>query len=103
MHSIVENKKSEIAVLCRRYGVRSLEVFGSAARGTDFKELASDIDFIVTYHQQRKTDALRQFFGLRDELADLLHRPVDLIEPGAVINPYIKAEIERQREVVFGE
>jgi uncharacterized protein len=102
MHPIVENRKMEIAALCRKHGVKSLEVFGSAARGNDFRDAESDVDFIVTYHQMKKTDALKQFFGLRDELADLLQRPVDLIEPGAVINPYIKAEIERQREIVFG-
>ena len=101
MHPVVANKKLEIAAVCRRHGVQSLEVFGSAARGSDFRENDSDVDFIVTYHDLHKADALRQFFGLREELADLLKRPVDLIEPGAVINPYIKAEIERQREIVF--
>ncbi len=102
MHTIVASKKAEIAAVCRRHGVQSLEVFGSAARAIDFSESDSDIDFLVTYQHARKTDALQQFFGLRDDLAALLDRPVDLVEPGAVINPFVKAEIERHREVVFG-
>ncbi len=101
MHQIVASKREEIAALCRRHGVKALEVFGSAARVSDFREEDSDIDFLVTYREARKPDALGQFFGLRDELSDLLGRPVDLIEPGAVVNPYVRAEVERNREVVF--
>ncbi len=36
MHPLIQEKRADIAVLCRRYRVRHLEVFGSAARGDDF-------------------------------------------------------------------
>ena len=36
MNRLIHERRAEIAVLCRRYGVRHLEVFGSAARGDDF-------------------------------------------------------------------
>jgi predicted nucleotidyltransferase len=35
--------------LCRRYGVRRLDVFGSAARGADFDVATSDVDFLVQF------------------------------------------------------
>jgi hypothetical protein len=34
-------------------------------------------------------------------LAELLGRPVDLIEAGAVTNPYVRRDFEAAREVVF--
>jgi uncharacterized protein len=102
MHSIVANRRIEISALCRRHGVQRLEVFGSAARGIDFRPEESDVDFLVTYQHRKKRDALQQFFGLRDALSELLRCPVDLIEPGAVVNPYVKEEINRHRETVFG-
>ena len=45
---------------------------------------------------------LNRFFGLSEALAGVLGRPVDLVEPQAVRNPYIRASIDRAREVVYG-
>ena len=45
---------------------------------------------------------LNRFFGLPEALAGLLGRPVDLVEPRAIRNPYIRASIDRAREVVYG-
>ena len=47
MHPFIHQHQSAIAELCRRYRVQRLEVFGSAARGTDFAEESSDADFLV--------------------------------------------------------
>ena len=49
MHAAISDKKDELAELCRRYGVARLEVFGSAARGTDFDPQSSDADFLVAF------------------------------------------------------
>ncbi len=45
---------------------------------------------------------LEQFFGLAHALEDLLGRPVDLVEPSAIKNPFIRAAINRSREVLYG-
>lgn len=37
MHHAISDKKDELAQLSRRYGVARQEVFGSAARRTDFE------------------------------------------------------------------
>lgn len=42
MHPLITAQHSAIANICRRYQVRRLEVFGSAARGTDFDPERSD-------------------------------------------------------------
>ena len=43
MPPFIHQHQSAIAELCRRYRVQRLEVFGSAARGTDFALESSDI------------------------------------------------------------
>jgi hypothetical protein len=40
-------------------------------------------------------------FDFKEKLEALLGRPVDLVMPGAVENPYLQAGIERSRESVL--
>ncbi|HZZ63539.1 MAG TPA: nucleotidyltransferase domain-containing protein [Roseiarcus sp.] len=47
MLPLIAERRSEIADICRRFGVRRLAVFGSAARGRDFDPARSDLDFLV--------------------------------------------------------
>jgi predicted nucleotidyltransferase len=101
MHTLVDQHRAEIALLCRGYGVRRLEVFGSAARSTDFDPAASDIDFLVEFEPRSNLPPLRQFFGLAEALEGLLGRPIDLVERGSIRNPYILTSIERAHEVVY--
>jgi predicted nucleotidyltransferase len=44
---------------------------------------------------------LDAFFGAKADLEKLLGRGVDLVEPGAVRNPYVLASINRNREAVY--
>jgi len=102
MHQIIDQRRTEIATMCRRYGVRRLEVFGSAARGEDFDPLASDADFLVAFDPAASDlSPLEQYFGLAEALADLLGRPVDLVEAGALRNPFVLASVNQTREVVY--
>jgi uncharacterized protein len=39
--------------------------------------------------------------GLKLVLEALLKRPVDLVEPARLRNPYVLADINRSREVVY--
>src|SRR5690348_12955767 len=83
MHTLIEQHRGEIADLCRRYSVRQLAVFGSAARGTDFDPATSDADFLVTFTAEASHD-LARFADFKDALEALLGRPVDLVDRGAV-------------------
>lgn len=101
MAAVLDRHADEIAELCRRYGVVRLEVFGSAARGEDFDAARSDVDFLVAFAGEAAVSPLEQVFGLARELEAVLGRPVDLVEAGAVRNPYLRARIERSRRVVY--
>ena len=102
MHYLISEKRNDIATLCRRYRVRHLEVFGSAARGDDFDPATSDADFLVEFESRSDLPAIEEFFGFQADLSRLLECPVDLIEAHAIRNPYILASINSTRQVVYG-
>jgi uncharacterized protein len=102
MHSEIANKRDALIALCERYDVARLEVFGSAARGTDFDPARSDADFLVEFKAGSTLSPLEQFLGLAHALEDLLGRRVDLVKPSAIKNPFIRAGINRSREVLYG-
>ena len=101
MHPAISEKRADIAALCRQYGVKRLEVFGSAARGTDFDPARSDADFLVEFGPGCSTDLLGDYFRLKDELTGILGREVDLIEFGALRNPYVIEGINEDRELLY--
>ncbi len=101
MHPSINRKRAEIEGLCRHFRVRRLEVFGSAARGTDFDPAASDADFLVSFESGSDLSPLEQYFGFAESLERLLGRPVDIVEAGAIANPFILASIDEAREVVY--
>ena len=77
----------------RRFGVASLSVFGSFARGEPNDE--SDVDILVEFEEGRKT--FDNFMKLADYLEELFGRKVDLLTPES-LNPrfghYILEEAE---------
>ncbi|MEO7195616.1 MAG: nucleotidyltransferase family protein [Pseudonocardiaceae bacterium] len=66
----------QIAELCRRYGIAELSVFGSVARGEDRPD--SDVDLLYVSTSDSKS-SLWELWDLRDELAQLLGRTIDLV------------------------
>ena len=100
MHPSIAQHRSGIAAICQRHGIRRLEVFGSAARADDFNPDSSDADFLVEFAPGVYPD-LNSFFGAKSDLEQLLGRGVDLVEPGAVRNPYVLANINRHREAIY--
>ena len=101
MFADLVSHREELHELCRRFHVRRLDLFGSATRD-DFVPARSDLDFVVEFDPDA-TDAtsLDAYFAFRDSLEALFGRKVDLIEAGAIRNPYLTAQIERSREPLF--
>ncbi len=92
--------RDDVVALCRRFGVRRLEVFGSATSG-EFDASRSDIDFLVELEPLEGTSRFDAFFGLKEALEALLGRPVDLVDPSALDNPYFAAMVERTRQELY--
>lgn len=100
MHFTIAHHRTNIATICQHFNVSRLEVFGSAARGDDFNLTTSDVDFLIEF-AEGTTPGLQDFFGAKTALEHLLGRAVDLVELGAVRNPYVLAGINRNREAVY--
>ena len=78
----IELHREELRELCRRFGVRRLEVFGSAAREADFDPARSDLDFLVEFAAQ--DDDFARFLDFKQALEALLARRVDLVDRKAI-------------------
>ena len=78
--------RAELHELCRRFHVRQLDLFGSAARA-DFDLEHSDVDFIVEFECHTPLHPFDAYFGLKEELEALIGRRVDLVMPAAIRNP----------------
>ena len=99
MHALVASRREALSEVCRRFGVRRLEVFGSAAAG-GFDPERSDVDLIIDIGKSG-ADPLEEYFGLKTELEAVLKRPVDLLVEGSVRNPFVLASIDASRELIF--
>lgn len=99
MHSLIHDNRDAISALCRRYGVREMEVFGSLLR-TDFDARNSDVDLLVVF-EPGKSDSFSNFLGLKEALESLFGRPVDLLEPHAIRNRRLRHHIQQSSVPVY--
>lgn len=97
---LVESRTDQIRQLCERFGVRRLEVFGSAVNG-DFDTTSSDLDFLVEFAPMSPRSHADSYFGLAAALRDLFRRDIDLVEIDGIANPYVRASIERSRAPIY--
>ena len=100
MIATIERRRGEIRALCQLNKVRRLDLFGSAARGIDFTA-TSDVDLLAEFDAEQNGPHLREYLTLRDSLAKIVGRDIDLTMAGAVRNPFIRAEIERSRQPIY--
>jgi predicted nucleotidyltransferase len=100
MVPVIEAKKEELFALCRKYNVRKLELFGSAARGA-FDPESSDLDFLVEYERVGNGSRADSYFGLLFGLEDLFGRGIDLVVTSAISNPYFLRTIAKDRTVLY--
>lgn len=89
-----------IAALCERYGVAHLELFGSAT-GSDFNAESSDYDFLVELDKQAPGSLAQRWIDLAEALEQLLGRPVDLVNPSYIRNPYFLQAVNQSRTLIY--
>ncbi len=90
-----------LAAACRRYHVRRLHVFGSAATGKGFDPERSDLDVLVEFEAIASADYFDAYFGLREALEKLSGRPVDMVTAASLENPFFRRRVEAERRTVF--
>ena len=100
MIALVEQRKDELAALCRQFNVERLDLFGSAADGS-FQPAASDLDFIVQFSPPLRGSRLDRYLDFAEALERLFQRPVDLLTEKSIRNPYFRRRVEETRQAVY--
>jgi predicted nucleotidyltransferase len=96
----IERCRTKLESLCRRFGVRRLEAFGSAVTGR-FQSETSDIDFLVEFQPPNGPGYADRYFGLLESLEALFRRPVDLVVASAIKNPYFRQSVDETRTLLY--
>lgn len=100
MSPFIDDHRAALEELCRRYRVRRLFLFGSAT-GDAFDPSQSDVDLLVEFQALPEGAYADSYFGLLESLEALFGRAVDLVTLTALRNPYMRADIERTRTLLY--
>jgi predicted nucleotidyltransferase len=93
----IEIDEAKLADLCRKYQVRELSLFGSAARGEVRPD--SDIDLLVEFLPDADV-GLIEHAGLMLDLERLLGRKVDLVSKNG-LKPRIRTSVLADARLVY--
>jgi len=96
MNSCVQPDRERIAEFCRKHHIRRLAFFGSVLRD-DFRP-GSDLDVLVEFEPDHVPGLA--FFGMQDELSEILGHKVDLNTP-QFLSRYIRDDVMKTAEVQY--
>lgn len=91
--------KPEIERICRALPVKRLGLFGSALTN-DFAP-DSDVDVLVVFDADEEIDFFEKYFELKEQLAKVFNRDIDLVIDKPFRNPVFGASVEKTRTVVY--
>lgn len=94
----IEVPMDKIKDFCRKWQIKEFSLFGSVLR-EDFRP-DSDIDVLVSFDATARW-SLYDFVDMKDELKDIFMRDVDIVEKGAVRNPFRRRSIMTNREILY--
>ena len=89
--------ESTLRDLCRKYQVRELSIFGSAARGEARAD--SDIDLLVEFLPGATVD-LVDYAGLMLDLSKLAGRKVDLVSKRG-LKPLLRTSVLKDTRLLY--
>ena len=96
MSAKINMPKAQIEDFCRRNHIRRLALFGSVLRD-DFGP-DSDVDVLVEFEPGTRVGL--RFFGMEQELSEILGRKVDLNTPG-FLSEYFRDEVLAEAEALY--
>jgi predicted nucleotidyltransferase len=102
MNGVIEKHRDAIRALCQQYGVRRLDLFGSAATGA-FDSATSDLDFVAEFADTRSPGYADRYLGFAEALERLFGWPVDVITERSIRNPYFRQSVEASRQPIVDE
>lgn len=102
MNALIADNLEAIRALCLRYGVRRLDLFGSATSDR-FDQATSDLDFVAAFSDTRTPGYAFRYIDFADALEALLGRSVDVVTERSIKSPYFRASVDASRQRIYGE
>lgn len=97
---IIDNHIEKLQLICSKYNVDKIYLFGSALNST-FNE-KSDLDFLVSFKPIELAGYFENYMNFKGELKNLLGREIDLVEEQTLKNPVLINSINRNKELIYG-
>ncbi len=94
----IDLDEGQIADFCHEHAIRKLWLFGSVLRDDFGPE--SDVDVVVKFEVSAKL-SFWDVAEIQEGLAEVIGRPVDLVERDALRNPFRRGEILRTSRLVY--
>jgi predicted nucleotidyltransferase len=95
----IEQIKSNVERLCNKHGVKSLDIFGSVARGDN--KPTSDMDFLVEFDDSEPKVYSKRFFSLLHSLEDTFHCNIDLLTERSIRKKSLRKRIEKDKICLY--
>ncbi|WP_158857103.1 nucleotidyltransferase family protein [Lunatibacter salilacus] len=100
MIQIIKERLNEIIALCKVHKVKSIALFGSAAK--DLMNETSDIDLLVQFSEEIEVlDYADNYFSFLEKLENLTGKKIDLVSRKSLKNPVLIEEIDRSKIVLY--
>ncbi|WP_114751370.1 nucleotidyltransferase family protein [Pleomorphovibrio marinus] len=96
----IKPRSEEFMSLCKNHQVKFLYAFGSSTI-QGFDETNSDIDFYVEVDATDPLTRGETLIDLWDKLELFFGRKVDLLTGSSLKNPYLKANIDRSKVLIY--
>ena len=92
MQAFIRDKIEDLKILCQKYDVKTMHVFGSAS--TDKFNSESDVDILIAFKDISIEQYTDNYFNLHDDLEKLFERKIDLLTENSLSNPYFIESVE---------
>lgn len=99
MLGLIEGKQEELKVLCEKYDVQRMHVFGSVC--TDQFNQNSDVDILISFKKLSFEKYMDNYFDLHEKLEKLFKRKVDLVTGRSLSNPYFIKSVEETKQLLY--
>jgi len=98
---LVETYKDQIQKLCKNYKVKTLYSFGSVNTNRFTKD--SEVDLMVDFETHDPIKYTDNYFNPKFELEKILNRSIDLLESKAIMNPFLRENIDKSKILIYGQ
>jgi uncharacterized protein len=101
MQQIIEQRKHELKIICKKLKIKRLYAFGSAVTADKFSK-KSDIDFLISFDDSISPEEYSEnYFQLQYSLRELFNREIDVITERSLSNPYFIESLNKNKVLIY--